>query len=150
MDEFQKHFILIYTGKPHHSGLNNWQIFKDHIDGTASTFENFERLKNVAQGMYKACSHQNWNDFGKLFDEEFKARVAISKVFSSPEIERLRDIALKAGADALKICGAGGGGCVFLWSPASKKAEVEKRCQEAGFQVLRAHPTRAGLETKIS
>jgi len=53
MDEFQKHFILIYTGKPHHSGLNNWQIFKDHIDGIASTYESFERLKNVAQGMYQ-------------------------------------------------------------------------------------------------
>jgi len=35
--------------------------------------------------------------------------VAISKVFSSPEIERLRDMAIKAGAQALKICGPGAG-----------------------------------------
>src|SRR4051812_19922806 len=33
LSEFQKHLILVYTGRPHHSGLNNWQIFKDHIDG---------------------------------------------------------------------------------------------------------------------
>jgi D-glycero-alpha-D-manno-heptose-7-phosphate kinase len=150
MEEFQKHFILIYTGKPHHSGLNNWQIFKDHIDGNNTTFENFERLKNVARGMYDACHNQTWKNFGKLFDDEFQARVGISKVFSSKEIERLREVALKSGAQALKICGAGGGGCVFLWTDPSKKEEVENQCRQAGFQVLKARPTRAGLETKIS
>ncbi len=150
MDEFHKHFILIYTGKPHHSGLNNWQIFKDHIDGNNTTFENFERLKNVARGMYDACNNQTWKNFGKLFDDEFQARVGISKVFSSEEIERLREVALKAGAQALKICGAGGGGCVFLWTDPNKKDEVENQCRQAGFQVLKARPTRAGLETKIS
>jgi len=150
MDEFYKHFILIYTGKPHHSGLNNWKIFKDHIDGHDQTYENFEALKGVALNMYESCSNQKWENFGQLFDDEFKARVAISKVFSSPEIERLREVAFEAGAEALKICGAGGGGCVFLWTAPQKKNEVENKCQQAGFQVLKAQPTRAGLETKIS
>jgi D-glycero-alpha-D-manno-heptose-7-phosphate kinase len=148
--EFEKHFILIYTGKPHHSGLNNWQIFKDHIDGNASTFQNFEKLKNVAQKMREACSNKDWRHFGSLFDDEFQARVGISKVFSSEGIEELRRIALKAGAEALKICGAGGGGCVFLWCEPQKRHEVEKMCQESGFQVLRAKPTNNGLEVKTS
>jgi D-glycero-alpha-D-manno-heptose-7-phosphate kinase len=150
LDEFSKHFILIYTGRPHHSGLNNWQIFKDHIDGNEGTYTSFERLKNVAQGMYDACEKRNWAGFGRLFDEEFQARVALSKVFTSPEIERLRDIALEGGAEALKICGAGGGGCVFLWTPPQKREEVEAKCQQAGFQVLKARPTRSGTEIKTS
>jgi D-glycero-alpha-D-manno-heptose-7-phosphate kinase len=150
LDEFAKHFILVYTGRPHHSGLNNWQIFKDHIDGSHATYENFEKLKNVARGMYDSCHNRSWGQFGKLFDDEFKARVAISPVFSSPEIERLREVALVSGAEAVKICGAGGGGCVFIWTPPEKKAEVERKCQQEGFQVLKALPTRRGLETKTS
>jgi D-glycero-alpha-D-manno-heptose-7-phosphate kinase len=145
-EEFQKHFVLVYTGRPHHSGLNNWQIFKDHIDGKNHVSECFEKLKDVSSRMWAACQNKNWDKFGSLFDEEFQARVALSPVFSSPEIERLRTVSLKAGAEALKICGAGGGGCVFLWCPPGKKAAVESECQKEGFQILRAKPTRVGLE----
>jgi len=150
LEEFQKHFILIYTGRPHHSGLNNWQIFKDHIDGHEGTFQNFERLKSVSARMANACEALDWDCFGGLFDEEFQARVGLSKVFSSPEIERLRAFALKEGAQALKICGAGGGGCAFLWSPAKNRDVLEHQCQQAGFQVLKARPTRDGLEIRVS
>ncbi|MCC6278412.1 MAG: galactokinase [Oligoflexia bacterium] len=145
-EEFKKHFVLIYSGRPHHSGLNNWQIFKDHIDGRAHVSECFERLKVVSAKMWDACQNRKWADFGKLFDDEFQARVALSPVFSSPEIERLRNVSLKAGAEALKICGAGGGGCVFLWCPPERRQTVESECQKQGFQVLRAQPTRVGLE----
>jgi len=148
IQEFQKHFILVYTGRPHHSGLNNWQIFKDHIDGNATVLSNFEKLKNIARNMLNACQNRDWKSFGPLFDEEFKARVGLSKVFSSPEIERLREVALKAGAEAVKICGAGGGGCVFLWTSEKDRDKVEKVCRDEGFQVLQAKPTRAGLEIR--
>ena len=57
---------------------------------------------------------------------------------------------MKAGAEAVKICGAGGGGCVFLWSPPEKRKDVESQCRQAGFQVLKARPTRAGLETNYN
>lgn len=146
MDEFKKHFILVYTGRPHHSGLNNWQIFKDHIDRQKETFENFERLRTVAIKIKDVCQQKKWNELGPLFDEEFKARTGLSPVFSSPEIERLRDIALRAGGDAIKICGAGGGGCVFVWSPPEKRGMVEQTCRDAGFRVLKAEPTTVGLE----
>ena len=152
--QFHKHFILVYTGRPHHSGLNNWQIFKDHIDGHDGTYNNFEKLNSVAKRMLAACRGRDhkpeWSSFGKLFDEEFQARVGLSKVFTSPEIERLREVGLSAGAEALKICGAGGGGCAFLWTPENKRMDVEKKCQQAGFQVLQAKPTGAGLEIKTS
>lgn len=150
LDEFAKRFVLVYTGRPHHSGLNNWQIFKDHIDRQNETFKYFESLTKTAQDVSRACQHKRWDDLGPLFDEEFKARVGLSKVFSSPEIERLREIALKAGAQAVKICGAGGGGCVFVWCDPQQRDKVEKKCQESGFQVLQAAPTQGGLEVTVS
>jgi D-glycero-alpha-D-manno-heptose-7-phosphate kinase len=148
--EFEKHFILIYTGKPHHSGMNNWQIFKDHIDGNENTISCFEKLKDVAVKMHEACAMKNWSAFGELFNEEFQARVQISKVFSSDEIERLRAISLAAGAEALKICGAGGGGCVFLWCAPEKRGLVEQECEQAGFRILKAKPIDSGLVVKGS
>ena len=129
---------LVYTGKPHHSGLNNWQVLKHAMDGDANTRQALHDLKRVADQVYEACQRSEWSRLSDLFREEYRARVALSAGFSSPEIKRLEEVVLKAGADAVKICGAGGGGCVLVWSSPDRKAGVKTACQKAGFEVLDA------------
>src|SRR5216683_5913641 len=33
LDELERRLVLCYTGKPRQSGINNWQVFKAHING---------------------------------------------------------------------------------------------------------------------
>ena len=33
LDEIDQRFVLFYTGAPRQSGINNWEVFKQHIDG---------------------------------------------------------------------------------------------------------------------
>lgn len=148
LSKFNSQFTLVYTGRPHHSGLNNWQIYKSQIDGDSTLQARLGRIRDVAVDMKAAVLKKDFKKFGRIFEDEYNARVALSPVFTSPEIERLKDIALKNGAESVKICGAGGGGCVFLWSDASKKSMLEKECVQAGFQVLKAKPTEVGLTVK--
>ena len=135
---WNEHLTLVYTGQPHHRGLNNWQVIKASLDKDKPTLDALRDIRDVAAQMYNEIHKKNWSALPKLFDEEFKARVRLSKSFSSPEIERLRALALKSGAQAVKICGAGGGGCVLIWSEPSRKAEVEAACRAQGFVVLDA------------
>ncbi|MGE3974587.1 MAG: galactokinase [Bdellovibrionales bacterium] len=144
--DFKSSFLLIYTGKPHHSGMNNWQVLKECIDGNTSTMKALQQLQKVSEQMHRVCDRNDWGQLKSLLNQEFEARVAISKVFSSPEIERLQEVSLRAGAEAVKICGAGGGGCVLVWCPPSKKESVAQVCRENGFQVLEAQPTEQAFE----
>src|SRR5438105_14410371 len=32
-DEIERRFVICYTGEPRNSGINNWAVFKRHIDG---------------------------------------------------------------------------------------------------------------------
>ena len=41
MDEIDRRFVICYTGEPRLSGINNWEMFKRHIDGNAEVFEIF-------------------------------------------------------------------------------------------------------------
>jgi D-glycero-alpha-D-manno-heptose-7-phosphate kinase len=132
------HLTLVYTGKPHHSGLNNWAVLKAAMDREPKTLEALHEIKRVADQVYEACQAADFHKLAPLFREEYKARVALSEGFSSPEIRRLEELVLKAGADAVKICGAGGGGCVLVWSSPDLKPKVESVCREAGFAVLNA------------
>jgi len=144
VETFDQSFLLVYTGKPHHSGFNNWQVYKDVIDDKKETVESLKELKAVSERMHKVCEHGRWQELAQIFNDEYNARVKISKVFTSPEIERLKEVSLRAGAQAVKICGAGGGGCVLVWCQPDSRDEVARACEKENFQVLKAKGVEQG------
>ena len=137
-DVWDQSMTLVYTGQPHHSGLNNWQVVKAALENDGPTLEALNELREIAFALYGAVKGGRLGELPALFEREFAARVRLSTAFSSPSIDRLREAALRAGAEAVKICGAGGGGCVLVWSRPHRKSDVEKGCRAAGFNVLNA------------
>lgn len=135
-----KHFLLVHTGKGHHSGLNNFEVLKAAIMRDAPTMKALKELKKIAEETEIAVRAGAWQMLPELFRAEYQARVNLAPAFSSPEIEKLNELSLQNGALAVKICGAGGGGCVLVWTPEDKKQGVAQACQKAGFQVLAARP----------
>lgn len=136
---FTDQFLLVNTGKAHHSGLNNFDVLTRAVQKDSKTMEALFEIKEIANEMSKACLTRSWQKLPDLFKREFAARIRLAPTFSSPEIEKLAEVSLKAGALAVKICGAGGGGCVMVWCPPLEgRDEVAKACQAAGFQVLNA------------
>ena len=134
------HFLLVYTGKSHHSGINNFEVLKAAVQKESATVKALQDLKAIALDMQKALENQNWSALPGLFNAEFEARVRLAPSFSSPEIEQLESITKKAGAEAVKICGAGGGGCILVWTPPKTRDKVIEACQKQNFQVMNASP----------
>lgn len=136
---FRDRFLLVYTGRSHHSGINNWQVIKNWLDGHEQTRRALARLAEISTDMKNALIDNRVNDLPKIFAQEFEARTELSEGFSSPEIRRLSELARKDGAVA-KICGAGGGGCVLIWCPDRQIAKVKDSIAAAGFEVLPTKP----------
>lgn len=134
------HFMLVYTGKAHHSGLNNFEVLKAAVVKDAKTMGALHDLKSIAEATEMTISQKNWEKLPQLFNQEFEARVRLCAEFSSPEIEKLQKLSIDNGALAVKICGAGGGGCVLVWCSPEKQEGVRSACQKAGFQVMGAKP----------
>ncbi len=138
-DLFEDRFVLVYTGRSHHSGINNWKVIKDWLDGDDRTRQAMRDLAEISKGLGQALKSKNIRALPSLFDREYEARTRLSDGFSSPEIRRLHDLANRFGAQA-KICGAGGGGCVLIWSNDRRATELKIACEKAGFAVLPARP----------
>lgn len=136
--DFDSRFLLVYTGKAHHSGLNNFEVLKKAVEGDQQTLQALTDIKKVADELEAAILEKRWNDLGPLFKREYLARVNLCEAFSSPEIENLEKISMKANAEAIKICGAGGGGCVMIWCGPNNKQEISEACRNAGYQVMNA------------
>ena len=140
---FRDRFLLVYTGRSHHSGINNWQVIKQWLDGDTRTREALARLAVISKKMLAALSDNRVADLPKIFEEEYEARTQLSDGFSSPEIRNLSEIAKANGAVA-KICGAGGGGCVLIWCPDRQIEKVKQALAKTDFQVLPTKPWESG------
>jgi D-glycero-alpha-D-manno-heptose-7-phosphate kinase len=143
--ELDRRLVLAYTGAPRKSGINNWEVFKRHIDGDRRLFGNFERIGEIARAMRRALEASDWEETGRLLREEWKLRRTNTPGIATPFIDELIALARRRGAQGAKVCGAGGGGCVLFLSSPEARASVEAALREAGAQLLPAAVARQGV-----
>jgi len=136
LKDLTRRFVLCYTGQPHHSGINNWSVYKKTIDGNAKTLKSLSRIAEVTRGMEKQLAQGRLTRFEHWFNEEWKARKTLAPGISTSKIDRMILAAKKKGALAAKVCGAGGGGCVAFFVPPNKREDVIQALQGLGGNVL--------------
>jgi D-glycero-alpha-D-manno-heptose-7-phosphate kinase len=65
-------------------------------------------------------------------------------------MDHLVEQALAHGAEAAKVCGAGGGGCIAFLCGEGRKPEIEQALTKAGAEILNWEVSREGLLVKTS
>jgi D-glycero-alpha-D-manno-heptose-7-phosphate kinase len=151
--EIESRFVLAYTGEPRKSGINNWRVFKSHIDGDRHILRNFERIAAIARAMHQALLRADWESVARLLREEWKLRRTNAPRITTPLIDKLIAISAKHGGQAAKVCGAGGGGCVIFLVEQGAASRVATAIGENGGRVLPWQVAQDGLtvlETPIS
>ena len=141
----EQRMVLCYTGEPRNSGTNNWEITKKHIDGDSHVFDCFERIRDTAAVMREALAREDWDGVGRAIAEEWDNRKRLAPGVTTPGIEALIARAKAAGATAAKVCGAGGGGCLFCYGPPSAHAAIAAALTAGGARVLDYRIERHGL-----
>ena len=144
-EEMESRFVLAYTGAPRQSGINNWEVFKAHINGDKRVFRNFERIAEIAQARDQALLRSQWEQVGCLLREEWKLRRTNAPGITTPLIDKLIAAALKNGGLGAKVCGAGGGGCVIFLVEKGAASRVATTIGDAGGRVLPLQIARDGL-----
>lgn len=144
-EEIESRFVLAYTGVPRQSGINNWEVFKSHIDGDKRVFRNFERIAAIARAMHPALLRADWNEVARLLREEWKLRRTNAPGITTPLIDKLIAVASKHGGQAAKVCGAGGGGCVIFLVEQGSASRVATAIGENGGRVLPLQLAKDGL-----
>jgi D-glycero-alpha-D-manno-heptose-7-phosphate kinase len=134
--ELERRIVLAYTGAPRNSGTNNWDILKRHIDGDRHVFDCFERIRDTAVELRSALERGDWTAVGQHIAVEWENRKRLAPGVTTPTIDELIDRATAAGATAAKVCGAGGGGCLFCYGPPECRAAIEQALSAGGARLL--------------
>lgn len=148
--ELQRRIVLCYTGAPRNSGTNNWEIMKRHIDGDQHVFDCFERIRDTAAAMRTSLEQGDWDATARHLADEWSNRKRLAAGVSTPTIDDLIARALAAGAQAAKVCGAGGGGCLFCLAPPDNVAAVREALARGGARLLDFSIETDGLRVDVT
>ena len=149
--ELERRIAICYTGEPRLSGINNWEMFKRHIDGDPEIFELFDSIRDTAQRVRDALLADDWTEVSATMRKAYPNRKRLASGITTPQMDLLVEKALANGAEAAKVCGAGGGGCIAFLCSAGKRAGVERvLAAEEGVEIIDWKLASEGLVVKTS
>ena len=135
-EDLQQRLALAYTNASRNSGINNWDVTKRHIDGDADVRARFARIRDVAAGMRNALERHDWAEVGRQIAAEWENRKRLAPGVTTSDIDAMLEAARRAGAMSGKVCGAGGGGCLFCFGEPQAVPAIRDALAASGARVL--------------
>jgi D-glycero-alpha-D-manno-heptose-7-phosphate kinase len=86
--------------------------------------------------MRQSLAAGDWEQTGRHLAEEWANRKRLAPGATTPQIDALIDSAIAAGAYAGKVCGAGGGGCLFCLTAPEHASAVRAALWAGGARLL--------------
>jgi D-glycero-alpha-D-manno-heptose-7-phosphate kinase len=143
--DLERRLVLAYTGASRNSGINNWDVMTRRINGDPVVTSAFDTIRDATFSMREALEAHDWPAVSMLLASEWQARKQLAPGVTNRDIDSLLERARFAGAQAGKVCGAGGGGCLVCLVDPDRKADVEASLTAGGAQVLPFTIEREGL-----
>src|SRR5262245_47403836 len=70
-EELERRIAICYTGEPRLSGINNWEVYKRHIDGDTELFELFEGIRDSARNIRAALIADDWTRVAAIMKQAY-------------------------------------------------------------------------------
>jgi D-glycero-alpha-D-manno-heptose-7-phosphate kinase len=148
-NELQAGLALYFTGVSRSSA----EIIDDQVravrktESSNSSIEAMHEVKRLAFEMKEKLLRGDIDGVVALFQKSWESKKRMSSRISTPQIERVADAAIDAGARAVKVAGAGGGGFMMIFMEPSRRLEIENALKPFGGYFQRFQFTQAGAES---
>ncbi len=158
LSELESRMMLFYSGQSRNSGINNWALYKSFIDNSINVREKFVSINRATQRLEAALRLGDWRQVGEAISEEWATRRTLAPGITTPEMDRAFAKAKEIEPSVSgKVCGAGGGGCFFVYlegdphSPETQKTrtQIEQAFVSQGIRPLPFKASPRGLYVQV-
>lgn len=147
INELNARQLLYYTGQSRESA----RIIDDQIRAVKSTetksLESMHEVKRIAYEMKELLLKNRLDEVVDLFRASWAAKKQMAASISNSNIDLAANAALDAGAKAVKISGAGGGGYMMIFIDPTRKHEIVKALSQMGGHFVRCSYTQHGVQS---
>jgi D-glycero-alpha-D-manno-heptose-7-phosphate kinase len=145
--ELEQSLVLCYTGASRVSGDTHRRVWEAFARGERATVAALDGLREAAFAMRTALERGALGDVARLLDENWACQQALAEGIRTPTMAALETVGREAGADGVKACGAGAGGCLAFLARPGREADVAEALRAAGGVILHAGFDMMGVAT---
>lgn len=145
INELENNLILFYTETSRLSSAIIARQSENVKNKNERSIEAMHNLKEQSVMMKEALLKGDVDSIGKILHYGWEHKKAMAEGISNPQIEKIYNAAIKAGATGGKISGAGGGGFMIFYAPYNAKFKVIEALHKVGGKVMRYNFTEHGL-----
>jgi D-glycero-alpha-D-manno-heptose-7-phosphate kinase len=146
ISELEASLVLFYTGVSRESA----KIIADQSNnvtfGSRDAIEAMHGIKREALSMKECLLKGDFSGIVDSMQAGWDSKKRSAKTVSNPLIDSVYDAAIKAGALAGKVSGAGGGGFMMFFVPTERRMDVVRTLNQFDGQVSNCHFTKHGTQ----
>ena len=144
--ELEASLVLFYTGVSRESA----KIIADQSNnvktGSTDAIEAMHGIKTEALVMKECLLRGDFDGIVTSMRQGWENKKRSAKTVSNPLIDEIYESAMKAGALAGKVSGAGGGGFMMFFVPTERRMDVVRQLRQFDGQVSNCHFTKHGSQ----
>jgi len=107
---------------------------------------NLLQQKSLGEKMVDAIKAENISQVAQILNESWNTKKSLIEGISNPTIDKTCDHLLQAGALAVKLTGAGGGGHLLVITESSMRPNLIRQALDLGLRIVDFSISRKGLE----
>lgn len=147
LNELESSLLLCFTGKTRNSGEIVKSQIEAYIAKDKGVVQALDKTGDYVIKMKNTLLKGNLMKFGQFLHEAWMVKKQFDKKVSNPDIDRLYEAGMKAGAVGGKVLGAGGGGYILFFCPHLMRADVIAALEKEGGQITDFNFDFRGLQT---
>lgn len=124
VDELEASMVLYYTGASRSSAAIIREQQKNTSSGNVTAIEAMHKIKQSAVDMKTALLRGDTTAFAHIMGTAWEDKKKMAAAITNDDIQKVFDVAIKAGALSGKVSGAGGGGFIFFAVEPTRKRFV--------------------------
>ena len=133
---FEERVILVPTGQRHFGRFIVSDVLARYLEKDEETLAGFARIKELNYDVMKSIAEDDYGAFAECINRHFDLLKKISLKITNKKIDELTEGLLKECADAVSICGAGGGGYLLAILKEDVTAETVQYFIENNFKTI--------------
>ncbi len=111
---FSEKLALVPTGQRHFGRFIVGDVVNRYLEKNEEVLSAYKKIKELNSFVCESFCEDNFELLGKCLNEHFGLLKKISPKVTNEKIEKLTEDLLRNFADAVSICGAGGGGYLLV------------------------------------
>jgi D-glycero-alpha-D-manno-heptose-7-phosphate kinase len=137
LHELEQSLVLCYSGASRLSDETHRRVWEAFGRGEKRVTKALDGLRACALAMRRALRRGDLAEVGGVLTENWRCQQQLAEGIRTETMARLERVAAEAGADGVKACGAGAGGCLVFLARPGREFDVAEALRSAGGSPLR-------------